>query len=128
MIIYTPLIANNVNNALRRLQSGKYKSAGFIEFDITERGKRRHIKSVHISERVVQRCLCDFGLIPMLTKSFIYDNGACLEGKGIDFALNRLNCHLQRHYRKHGTEGYALVFDFSKFFDRIQHKPIYDEL
>lgn len=47
----------NVNDLFRSLQNDKYKSRGFYEFDIVERGKERHIKSVHISERVVQRCL-----------------------------------------------------------------------
>ena len=114
----------NVNETLRALRAGTYKGRGFFEFDIVERGKARHIKSVHISERVVQRCLCDFALVPMLGNSFIYDNGACMHNKGIDFAVNRLVCHLQRHYRKHGTNGYALVFDFSKYFDNIQHAPL----
>lgn len=114
----------HVNDTLHALQDGKYKSRGFYEFDIVERGKARHIKSVHISERVVQRCLCDYSLVPMFSNSFIYDNGACMYGKGIDFAIRRLVCHLQRHYRKHGTDGYALVFDFSKYFDNIQHEPL----
>ena len=42
------------------LLTGKYRSRGFYEFDLVERGKPRHIRSVHISERVVQRCLCDY--------------------------------------------------------------------
>lgn len=114
----------NVNDTLHALQAGTYKSRGFCEFDIVERGKPRHIKSVHISERVVQRCLCDYALVPMLGNAFIYDNGACMRGKGIDFAVHRLVCHLQRHYRKYGTDGYALVFDFSKYFDNILHEPL----
>ena len=84
----------------------------------------RHIKSVHISERVVQSCLCTYALVPMLSRSFIYDNGACMKGKGTQFAVKRLVCHLQRHFRKHGTNGYALVFDFSKYFDNILHEPL----
>lgn len=68
----------------------------------------RHIRSIHISERVVQRTLCDKVINPTLKPSFIYDNGASTENKGIDFALNRLSCHLQRHYRKYGREGYVL--------------------
>lgn len=99
------------------------KSYTFIRI---ERGKERNIKSVHISERVVQRCLCDYSLIPILSRSFIYDNSACMAGKGIHFAVNRLVCHLQRHYRKYGKNGYALVFDFSKYFDNIEHKPLKD--
>lgn len=114
----------NVNDIYRSLHNGTYKSRGFYEFDIVERGKERHIKSVHISERVVQRCLCDNALVPMFSRSFIYDNGACMANKGIDFAVRRLTCHLQRYFRKHGTDGYALVFDFSKYFDNIAHEPL----
>ena len=116
----------NVNDTLRQLKEGKFKSRGFYTFIRVERGKERNIKSVHISERVVQRCLCDYSLIPILSRSFIYDNSACMAGKGIHFAVNRLVCHLQRHYRKYGKNGYALVFDFSKYFDNIEHKPLKD--
>lgn len=114
----------NVYDTLRTLQAGKFKSKGFYEFPRIERGKLRHIKSVHISERVVQSCLCTYALVPMLSRSFIYDNGACMKGKGTQFAVKRLVCHLQRHFRKHGTNGYALVFDFSKYFDNILHEPL----
>lgn len=88
----------------------------------------RHIRSIHISERVVQRTLCDKVINPTLKPSFIYDNGASTENKGIDFALNRLSCHLQRHYRKYGREGYVLLFDFSNYFANAQHWPVSREL
>ena len=107
--------------------AGRYRSKGFYEFDIVERGKPRHIRSVHISERVVQRCLCDYCLVPMLSRSFIYDNGASLRGKGYDFAVSRVTHFLAEHYRKHGREGYVLVFDFSKYFDTAQHEPVFRE-
>ena len=47
-----------------------------------------------------------------------------MKDKGIDFAVNRLIVHLQRHYRKYGNNGYALVFDFSKYFDSINHDKL----
>lgn len=34
---------------------------------------------------------------------------------------------LAEHYRKHGREGYVLVFDFSKYFDTAQHEPVFRE-
>lgn len=34
---------------------GTWKTKGFFAFDLMERGKLRHIRSVHIAERVVQR-------------------------------------------------------------------------
>lgn len=85
----------NVNSTYKMLRDGTFKSKGFYEFNIIERGKPRHIQSVHISERVVQRCLCDYSLVPILKRSFIYDNGACIKLRGIDFALNRMNRHLE---------------------------------
>lgn len=99
----------------------RYKSKGFFEFEIKERGKTRQIKAVHISERVVQKCLCDYWLYPLLSSRLIYDNGATLKGKGLSFALSRTKCHLQRYARKFGNSGYVLTFDFSKFFESIDH-------
>lgn len=111
-----------VNQTHKRLHTGKFRSGGFYEFDINERGKVRHIKSTTINERVVQRCLCDYALVPMLSPTFIYDNGASLENRGYHFSIRRIVRHLQEHYRKHGTEGYILLFDFSKFFDNVSHE------
>lgn len=120
-IVNAPL---NVWDTFQKLMAGKYRTSGFFEFDVCERGKKRHIRSVTIGERVVQRCLCDYALVPMLSRTFIYDNGASMANKGYSFAVNRLCQHLQKHYRKYGNEGYILLFDFSKFFDRISHELI----
>lgn len=114
----------NIAEAHNKVLSGEDVRKGFIKFDIVERGKLRHISSVHFSERVVQRALCANVLIPVLTRGFVYDNGASLKGKGVSFALNRLKTHLHRHYRKHGKEGYVLVIDFSDYFGRIDHKVV----
>ncbi len=118
----------NVNKTHDELLAGRFRSKGFYEFDLVERGKPRHIRSVHISERVVQRCLCDYSLVPMLSRTFIYDNGASLRGKGYDFAVRRVSGFLTKHYRQYGREGYALVFDFSKYFDTAQHGPVFREI
>ena len=118
----------NVLKTYQLLHNGKYKSPGFFEFDLYERGKKRHIRSTIISERVVQRCLCDNALVPMLGRSLIYDNGASMKDKGYDFAIRRLSQHLREHYRKHGTSGYVLLFDFKKFFDNIDHSVIINNL
>lgn len=114
----------NVYNTYVQLQQGTYKSPGFYEFDIYERGKKRHIRSTVIGERVVQRCLCDNSLVPLLGRTFIYDNGASMKNKGYDFAVNRITEHLRKHYRKYGNEGYILLFDFSKFFDNVSHELV----
>lgn len=121
---YTANAPLNVWQTYDQLMRGKYKSGGFYEFDVFERGKQRHIKSVTIGERVVQRCLCDYALVPMLERTFVYDNGASMRNKGYTFAIDRLCQHLREHYRKYGTDGYVLLFDFSKFFDRVSHRLV----
>ena len=116
----------NILELRRKMLAGENVTMGFIEFDLVERGKRRHIKSVHFKERVAQRSLCDNALIPVLSRSLIYDNGASLEGKGISFARNRLKHHLHQYYRRTGgNDGYILLMDFSGYFDNIQHGPVY---
>lgn len=108
----------------KALADGTYKQKPFFEFDINERGKHRHIKSLHISDRVLQRALCDYVLIPTFYRYLIYDNGASVRGKGIEFTRQRLVAHLQKYYRKHGNKGYVLLLDYSKFFDSIPHDKL----
>lgn len=114
----------NVRNIYESLHNGKFKTKGFVEFDLMERGKKRHIRSVCIEERIVQRCLCDNALMPVLSNSFIHDNGASRVGKGYSFSIRRLSQHLSEHYRKYGNDGYILLYDFSKFFDRVSHELV----
>lgn len=120
-IVQAPLEVYQVHE---RLKKGTFKTDGFYEFDLYERGKKRHIRSVTMRERVVQRCLCDNSLVPMVGRTFIYDNGASLERKGYHFAMNRLIRHLQWHYRKFRSDGYILLFDFRHFFDNVSHEIV----
>lgn len=114
----------NFEQTQSALEKGKDIAKGFVEFDTLERGKMRHIRSIHFSERVVQRSTCDNALVPMLRRSLIYDNGACLPGKGVDQSIDRLEAHLHEFYRANGgsNKGWAVIYDFSGFFDNILHK------
>lgn len=125
---YEANVLSELMKLRKALLDGTYKQKAFFEFDINERGKHRHIKSLHISDRVMQRCLCDNILIPCLYKYLIYDNGASVKGKGIEFTKSRFMAHLQKYYRKHGNVGYILLIDFSKFFDSIPHEKLMDML
>jgi hypothetical protein len=120
----------NIAATRRKLIAGESVQSGFKEFTLNERGKIRHIKSVCISERVVQKCFCDYCLNPVLTRTLIYDNGAGVKGKGVRFALRRLIAHLSKFYRRNGNSnaGYCLSMDFSKFFDSIDHEALFKML
>lgn len=122
-------IADDITNIIRlekMLNDGTFKSRGFHEFDIMERGKPRHIRSVDIEERVVQRCLCDFCLVPVLSRGLIYDNGACIKGKGQHFTIKRIKRHIREYYNKYDIDGVMLTMDFKSYFDNIRHQLVYD--
>lgn len=118
----------NVTRIYKELQNGTYHSDGFAEFQIFERGKLRNITSVTIKERVVQKCLCDYCLLPILKKRLIYDNSACLKNRGYSFAIKRVTKFMTSHYKKYGTEGFALCCDYHDYFGSIPHKVAKDIL
>jgi DNA adenine methylase len=120
---YEANAVRNIAATRRKLIAGENVQSGFKEFTLNERGKIRRIKSVHISERIVQKCPCGYCLTPILTRPLIHDNGASIKGKGVHFVLRRFIVHLSKFYRQNGNsnKGYALLVDFIKFFDNIDH-------
>lgn len=117
-------------NTLRlqtELRNGTYRQKPYNEFDINERGKRRHIKAICIDDRVVQRSLCDNVLTPCTEPYLIYDNGASQIGKGVSFTRRRLKEHLAWHYRRYGNQGYIVLTDFHNFFGSLNHEYLISE-
>lgn len=120
-------VAGYVKNGLmncatlhNQLMDGTYDINKYTIFYVHE-PKERKIVSTRIKDRVFQRSLCDNYLTAEVSKSFIYDNCACQEGKGTKFARDRLKCHMQRFYRKHGTNGFVLKCDLSNYFGSTRH-------
>lgn len=114
----------NASRESTNLMNETWKPKGFFEFDIVERGKQRHIQSVCVAEKCVQSAISNYCLVPILSRSLIYDNGASLKDKGTDFALNRLTKHLRWHYLHYGKEGGIYFFDFSGYFSHIKQYPL----
>lgn len=117
-------LLKNIRKTQIELKTKTYQQGQFYEFNLLERGHKRHIRAIHIYDRVVQRALCDIILCPCIRKHLIYDNGASLKDKGLTFTRKRLDKHLRSFYKKNKTEGYILQIDFSKFFDNIHHEKI----
>ena len=120
--VYKANALPNIRKTQLALLSGTWKSKGFVCFDLYDRGKLRHIRAVHISERVVQHALCDELLTPAIMPSLIYDNAGSIKGKGMDFSLRRCRKHLSQAIRKYGRDNlYVLLYDFKGYFDNIDH-------
>jgi hypothetical protein len=86
--------------------------------------KVRVVHATHYPDRVVQHCLCDNIVEPIVNPRLIYDNAACRKGKGTHFAIYRLTGFMREHYRRYGTEGYFLKCDIQKFFSGICHEVL----
>ena len=102
------------------LKNGTYKMQDYYSFTIHD-PKFRTIHALHYRDRVVQHCLCDEVLAPILDKKLVYDNSACRIGKGTHFAIGRVSKFLHDFYKKNGSNGYFLKCDIRKFFDNIDH-------
>ena len=75
------LLLNNIK-LQDELRNGTYRVSKTTDFDLSERGKVRHIEAPAIRDRIVQKVLCKYILIPYLTKPLIYDNYASLKRRG----------------------------------------------
>lgn len=102
------------------LENGTYKERSHKYFTIRY-PKERQIMSINFRDRVYQRSLNDVAIYPTLSRGFVYDNCACQKGKGTDFARGRLKCHMQKYFRKHGSDGYVLKMDVRKYYQSIRH-------
>ena len=116
--------ANGLKNTYRLRQdllSGRYKISPYQHFKVYE-PKEREIVATRIRDRQYQRALCNGGMYEDFVEHLIHDNGACQNGKGTDFTLDRMVAHLRKYYNKHGTEGWVLKCDIRKFFPSTSHE------
>ena len=120
-------LGKNLTALSDSIKDGTYTLSGYYSFPVHD-PKERIIHALHYRDRVVQHCLCDEILAPLLDKKLIYDNCACRVGKGTHFSLDRLSLFLGRHYKKHGTQGWFLRCDIHKFFDSIDHAVLKNKL
>lgn len=107
----------------RELHDGTYRPSKPQHFMITS-PKPREIASITYRDRVYQRSLNDNVVYPIMTRSFIYDNHACQKGRGTDAARGRIKCFLQKHYRRHGSEGYVAQFDIHGYYPNMRHDVV----
>ena len=110
------------------IKDSRYKILKYVIFNVFEPKKRR-IVSTRFRDRVLQKALCMLGVYKEITKSFVYDNCACLNNKGTTFALDEFKHHMRKVYlRNKGIGWYFLKIDVRKFFESISHEIAKKEL
>jgi len=126
---FSTMALDGISTLKEQLENQTYRMSPYNEFKVYE-PKERVIKSCSFKDKVVQHCLCDNILMPTLEKVFTTDNYAGQLGKGTLFGMDRLREHMLEFYNLHGTDGWILKCDISKFFYSIDHeilKPIVDQ-
>lgn len=121
VIVRAPIVVYQIYESLRKK---KFVPKIANIFRIVERGKVRECQSTGPVERIVQKCLCDNSLVDVFRRSFVYENGACMKGKGYSFQVKDLEKNLRRYIRKYGPKGHIMLFDFEGFYAAIWHSLI----
>ena len=88
---------DGLNILKESLENQTYKMSKYNEFKIYE-PKERVIKSCSFKDKVVQHCLCDNILHPVLADEFIRTNYAGQIGKGTLFGMDCLKEHMNTFY------------------------------
>ena len=101
------------------LLSGKYRRQPPVRFTLCERGKVRHIVGPRYNDRVIQRCLCDGFIVPMLSRSLVYSNSASLKGKGTSFARRRFERDMLAARARFGPDTRVFQYDVKNYFGSI---------
>lgn len=100
----------------RALLSGKWVPKKCVHFMLRERGKVRPIDAPHITDRQIDKTLCNEVLVPLYQPSMIHDNGASQKGKGLHWHFRRIKEQLAWHFRRYGRTGAVGVVDLKQFF------------
>lgn len=121
------LLVNNLK-LQEELRNGTYRASGTNNFYLLERGKLRKIEAPCIRDRIVQKILCHYVLLPNVRNYLIYDNYASLKNRGTSFARKRTDVLLRKYIREHGSDGYVLQIDIKKYFESIDHSVLKEML
>ena len=69
----------------RLILERKWEPAAYVHFLISERGKTRPIDAPRIQDRQIHKVFTQKVLLPLYLPSMIWNNGASLPGKGLNF-------------------------------------------
>lgn len=113
-----------------KIKNGDNINDKLVLFTINERGKIRDITSTGFPEKVIHKALTKNVLIPILSRSLIYDNGASIEGKGYSFSMDRLKNDLSSFYRENNfsNDGWILLMDIKNYFGSISHDKLKESI
>jgi len=119
VLSFSSCLEDNLFALRDELESEAYKVGLYREFYVSE-PKKRLVMAIPFRDRVVQWAVYRI-LNPVISKGYIADSFACIEGRGIHSASKRLKHFAKLVCRENGGSGYYLKLDISKYFYRVNH-------
>lgn len=115
-------LVENVVRLADDLATGKYKEGRTHAVHLTY-PKKREALAITLRDRIVQRSVNDNRNYPAMTRSLIYANFACQNGKGTDAARAYWKAGLRRAYIRYGrTNDFKVVIvDFEDYYGSMRH-------
>ena len=110
-VLFMNRLLTNCQELRDEVLSGRYVPRDPPRFTVNERGKIRLIKPVDFRDRVVQRCLADHVIVPAIVPAMVEDCSACLEGRGLAYALERV----RGHAASCPPDGWGVQYDFHDY-------------
>jgi hypothetical protein len=114
----------NCARLYKELHDGIYKPTPVAPIKVIERGKVRWPRPVNFRDRVVQRCICDYVLIPAVVANMTSKSSACLKGRGLSYAFD---C-VREIMSIAPWSAWVLQFDFSNYFASIPTKNLLERI
>ena len=122
VLAYTVNLEENLIDTQNHLIYKTYEIGMYRQFYVND-PKKRLIMALPFRDRVVQWAVY-YTLNPIFSKGYITDSYGCIEGRGSQQAIKRLQYWLRKFGR--GKKAYFLKLDISKYFFRVDHSILLD--
>jgi retron-type reverse transcriptase len=122
VLAFSDCLEDNLFELRDDLQHGTYRVGRYREFYVFE-PKKRLVMALPFRDRVAQWAIYRV-MNPILSKRYIEDSFACVNGRGIHSASKRLKDFAELVERENEGKGYYLKLDISKYFYRVNHDAL----
>lgn len=116
-------LEDNIYRIGTLLKQRKYEVGEYTKFEVSI-PKKRIIYCLNFFDRVVQQWYVHEFILPYMVNKFIVDSYACIKGRGVHSAINKLQKYM-RIAQRNWEKPYILKYDIKKFFYSIDQEILY---
>lgn len=122
VLAFTENLEANLFKLQKELRDHTYHCGEYRQFYVYD-PKKRLIMALPFRDRVVQWAVYQV-VNPVFAAGYITDSYACIEGRGTQQAVARIQYWLRKEMRHADKRFYYLKLDISKYYYRISHRVV----